>query len=702
MKRTITKSILAGFLLILVSPLVGQNDDLPYESGSTGADGPLTIPRTFGDRHAIAYCYDEANDNIVLHGGARYNAGFQNKTLLFNGTEWINADPETVVSERYHADMVYDRTSANAVLFGGHRADGTRMNDTWIWDGNNWTEMNPANRPSPRWLHEMVYDSVSGRVLLFGGLTQSNGNLVDLWSWDGANWTQLVTTNTPRGGNYGSQDHDDMFFDPVNNRLVLYNESYRETYVLDLTTYTWATLPTAVKPDVGSNIKIAYNEAEGYALLAGGSSNTQTWKFVNDEWLQLSPANPVGYAYAYGIVYNPDSVEYPIYRFYGLNNTNTFQSTYGWDGDDWHYIVGRQYYFDMTAKPDGVWNFTTIHVPQAVDVYFTRNAANTPVTWLASEGVTIDGRIYVDGQHAWYNDLAGNNARGGPGGYDGGLGGVRIDVSGTPAATSGQGPGGGIAPVGQDANGTPGRYNGVYGNRLIQPLLGGSGGSGGTSGANRNAGSGGAGGGAILISSSRDVVVNGGIYARGGNAQAQAPDHNGRYGGGGSGGAIRIVADRILGSGALNANGGDSFGGSSFDGGGGRIRLEAYYRPISGNATPTPSATAPMDTDAFLNDRQLWIANVAGEPVGDNPTGSLANPDVIFAQAGEITVTVQSLNIPVGTPVSLRITTETGVIELPALNAPDVTIGQDGSAVFTATVPAGLGTLQATAEFSLQ
>ena len=46
---------------------------------------------------------------------------------------------------------------------------------------------------------------------------------------------------------------------------------------------------------------------------------------------------------------------------------------------------GRFFTVDMNEKPDGIWNFTSIHIPPYVDVSFIKNPANTPVIWLASD-----------------------------------------------------------------------------------------------------------------------------------------------------------------------------------------------------------------------------------------------------------------------------------------------------------------------------
>jgi hypothetical protein len=104
----------------------------------------------------------------------------------------------------------------------------------------------------------------------------------------------------------------------------------------------------------------------------------------------------------------------------------------------------------LPLPPNGVFNFTTVNIPAGVTVTFTRNAANTPVVILASGNVTIAGTLSVNGNSSpsagTYGD--GNQADdglpglGGPGGYDGGRGGVPgTNMRGS----NGLGPGGGFA-----------------------------------------------------------------------------------------------------------------------------------------------------------------------------------------------------------------------------------------------------------------
>lgn len=687
--KTIHRSLLATLLATWCLP--AQEPDLPYVSGSTGADGDLIIPASLPNRYGFATAYDPEREEVVVFGGydggesGVRSAGYKPETWIFDGTAWALRPTATFVSARHSSQMVYDPVRQHIVMFGGRRADNAVLNDTWIWDGNDWSQLTPATAPPVRYDHQMVWDSTNNRVLLFGGHSGSAW-LEDLWAWNGTTWTEITTTNTPES-DFANQNYGQMVWDSANDRAIYYSEYYRKTYAL--VGDTWNVLSPADSPDVGYEMRMIYDPSTDTILAGPAISAAQTWRFQAGEWV-IQPNSNTGEARReYGMVW--DSTNNRALMFGGIppNGNSLFQDTRAWDGSSWTMIAGRTHYIDMNEKADGVWNYQSIVVPSYVDVYFIKNPANSPVTWLATENVEIEGRVIVNGENAPPTDYSGEVAEGGPGGFAGGAGGIRFDVSGRYAGTPGQGPGGGIAPAAASQAGGDAQFTGTYGNSLLQPMIGGSGGGGGSSSDNNNGGNGGGGGGAILIATSKDMVINGAVLANGGNR-----NHGGAtWGGFGSGGAIRLIADRISGSGQARALAGNNAQT-------GRIRIEAYYRPFAPNSSPAPSATAPVE-EVFTGDvPMLSITQVAGENVAQPPTGSTSSPDVVFTEAGEVSITVQGSNVPVGTPVSLRITSSQGVLELPG-EGEIVTIGAGGTATFTTVVPQGQGTIQAFAEFTL-
>lgn len=210
----------------------------------------------------------------------------------------------------------------------------------------------------------------------------------------------------------------------------------------------------------------------------------------------------------------------------------------------------------LDMPTDGVFHCTTITVESGGSLRFNRNALNTPVYLLATGDVIIRGYIYVDGTNGPSSPASGG--RGGPGGFDGGAPGVGATGS---TGGAGLGPGAGLGGRNTLAGGNashsgigardPGDMSpsgAAYGSQLLQPLLGGSGGGAsagiGTSGSGWG---GGGGGGAIQIASSTRVSVvhpggnQNGIFARAGWGNWDG-GNRALSSGGGSGGAIRIVA----------------------------------------------------------------------------------------------------------------------------------------------------------------
>src|SRR5262249_16110159 len=120
----------------------------------------------------------------------------------------------------------------------------------------------------------------------------------------------------------------------------------------------------------------------------------------------------------------------------------------------------------LREPPNDIFNFTTVTVGRMVTVRFRRNLANTPVYILAQGDVTVSGVIDVSGGGG---SPGGRAAAGGPGGYNGGLGGVYNEA--LASAGSGLGPGGGISE-------SVGSFVGI---RELLPLVGGGGGGGGRS-----------------------------------------------------------------------------------------------------------------------------------------------------------------------------------------------------------------------------
>lgn len=291
-----------------------------------------------------------------------------------------------------------------------------------------------------------------------------------------------------------------------------------------------------------------------------------------------------------------------------------------------------------------VFKYAAITVQSGVDVTFVNHPSGAPVVWLSQGDVTIDGTVHLSGANG--TSTGSSYAEPGPGGFAGGRR-AGVDLP----SSAGFGPGGG--------NGQ-GTYD--YGNEFILPLIGGSGGTGSSSY------NGGAGGGAILIASSESILVNGTVRANAGGSISS------QYG---SGGAVRLVANAILGTGYVSASG------YSNDG---RIRMEGGdFIDFEGSSNPVPSlAYTPGPLFPPSNAPKLRVTQIAGEPVPADPEARIKTIDVEISDEGAVTIHIEAMNIPVGTQVQVRVVPQRGPI-IETISSP--LVGSEVLSTATAIVP---------------
>jgi hypothetical protein len=335
----------------------------------------------------------------------------------------------------------------------------------------------------------------------------------------------------------------------------------------------------------------------------------------------------------------------------------------------------------LSLPTNGVFNFTTVNIPSGVTVTFTPNAVNTPVTILATGDITIAGTISVNGSNGLPVSSTGAvvnpGGAGGPGGYPGGSGGARSTTNNSPF--DGIGPGGGICCYSTVYYttmifGVGGTYGGNASFVSLIPLFGGSGGSGGNSDSSYTGASGGGGGGAILISSSTTITVTGAITANGGiggNNSVWYASGGGYYfyfnqGGSGSGGAIRLVAPQIAGTGSIQATGGvlnSGYDAGHLSGGPGLTRLEATTLSFSGSMNPPASTSVSLgpvtasSNPALTNLPSLTFSSIGTTPSPAAPTGSYSSADVSLppGTTNPVSVNLAANYIPVGTVITVRL-----------------------------------------------
>jgi hypothetical protein len=368
---------------------------------------------------------------------------------------------------------------------------------------------------------------------------------------------------------------------------------------------------------------------------------------------------------------------------------------------------------NITVRPGGVYNYTTVTIPANVTVRYFKNTDNAPVVILATGDVNIEGAIVVSGSDGTTNGSTPNpGGNGGPGGFAGGM-------SGFPGGfnpVSGHGPGGGASPGTAPMGGIYGAPTAFVG---LTPLFGGSGGGGGNGfffgGSPNSGGSGGGGGGAIVIASNTKIQINGRVLANGGTSFGGI--NCATIGAPGSGGAIRLVAPVIGGFGQnsmVQAIAGAGNTGCGVSGGPGRIRMEANSMGgFVGLTDPVPSVVnapgpvSPGGNPALANVPTLVIASVGGQAVPGTPFASYSVPDITLAAGtpNPVPVVVNVTNTPVGSPteIKVRLLPRAGGITTVTVPAADHTgTFANSSATANVTLPTGQVTvLQANAAMTL-
>jgi hypothetical protein len=384
-------------VLMLALPLAAQ--DLPFESGSTGADGPLTFPEIVsGGRQSHAMAYDPVRQQVVLFGG-RDLAGVRNDTWVWSGGDWTRAFTPVTPPGRTQHRMVWDAARGEIVLFGGAiPGSGVIYNDTWVWNGETWTQKSPANSPAPRYDFVMAYDAAREQVVLFGGTTSTQGT-PETWLWDGNNWTQADPATIPN-----TTSGNAMTYDAAREVLLLHG-NWNQTWTWN--GVNWTQRSSFQFPSNRSTPAMAYDPVREVVLLNGGSGLRETWSWNGSGWTELDHAGALSGTQFHTMVW--DDARQRVVLFGGVHHgteqgvEHYSADTWLWDGSTWSFAGGKNHTFNMTGRPDGIWNFTTIQVPAGVTVRFDKNAANTPVRWLATGDVTLDGSLILNGERGLRN-----------------------------------------------------------------------------------------------------------------------------------------------------------------------------------------------------------------------------------------------------------------------------------------------------------
>ncbi len=298
-----------------------------------------------------------------------------------------------------------------------------------------------------------------------------------------------------------------------------------------------------------------------------------------------------------------------------------------------------------------VFKYQKVVIPAGVTVTFLNNATRAPVVWLVQSNVDISGSVNLSGSQ---NGPYGGAADPGPGGYRSGY-----SINGG-AQGPGFGIGGGLTfdTDRNAAHANGGGTNMTYGMPSLFQLIGGSGSRGlrGTAFGGVDSIGNNSGGGAILIACAGDVVLNGGIFSQG-SASSSWLYQSAAYS---AGGAIRVVAPRILGTGQINALGPASQGN-------GWIALHANEVASTIQSFPDVVRLAPGPVAKLWRDEAedpfCEIVSVAATPAPIDPQANMdTTADLIHAGDPTVQVTVETRNILTTGTVLVRVAPKYGTV----------------------------------------
>ena len=281
-----------------------------------------------------------------------------------------------------------------------------------------------------------------------------------------------------------------------------------------------------------------------------------------------------------------------------------------------------------------VFKYSSVVIASNVTVTFRNHESHAPVVWLVNGDVVINGAVSLDGASPITTDPGYRSpTEPGPGGFRGG-------AYGPEGMGWGMGPGGGHHgdPRLYNCGGTGGAYLSSYGSPQIVPLIGGS-------GAPALSGNGGAAGGAILIAASKLVVINGQISANGSWTPGGycIPGYNVHA----SSGAVRIIADSILGTGSISA---------VYDG---RTRMEANSLSADLQLTPITVAVPPGATPIIWpheSAADVRILSVDSQRAPPDPRAGLSTAtDINISLSSSAEILLETKRFPTNGIVAVRI-----------------------------------------------
>jgi len=245
--------------------------------------------------------------------------------------------------------MDYDPIDQYVLLFGGYgNGSTTPYDDTWTFANGLWTQLQIGGPPA-RYAAMMTWDAGDGYMLLFGGYDSSSITFYnDTWTFVHGVWNQLTPAVSPPVRWRGA-----MAYDAADNYTVLFGGTpnagttapMKDTWMYKAGSWTNITTNVTGSPAARFRQDMVYDAADGYLVMFGGCtvaacSSQDTLTYHNYTWTLLSPSTKPPVRSYTGLTY--DAAQGYVLLFGGVSEaTNTGYS------DTWEFLNGT--WTDLTS-----------------------------------------------------------------------------------------------------------------------------------------------------------------------------------------------------------------------------------------------------------------------------------------------------------------------------------------------------------------
>lgn len=327
----------AVLLLLTSAVLVGVS--VPAARASSGAQAPY-YPSA---RAGAVMVYDPVDGYIVLFGGSN---GI-NDTWTFSSGRWTELVESTAPAPRTGACATWDSAAGYLFLFGGQliAAGQPLANDTWEFAHGKWTQLHPALSPPPLAWAACTYDPPEESIVVFGGTSTANSTTGATWTFSNGQWNLQPVHETPRpiAPRFGAAM---VYWEPG-----AYVDMYGGQGATSALNDSWAWIEGgwqevnsghppagAVLPSVAVNTTNHVGVLFGGATAANGSTTGSTWFLgATGRWSEASAAHGPSARFETTFAYDAADQYFVLYG--GTSSTAAFapslNDTWIYSGEGW-------------------------------------------------------------------------------------------------------------------------------------------------------------------------------------------------------------------------------------------------------------------------------------------------------------------------------------------------------------------------------